>query len=117
MSFSTLLMPIGLYTPFVQGIGNFDFLVLIPAGVGAAVTIVVFARLISALFKKHYSVAQSIVIGTVIAATAFIIPFESFGASSGSAIVNYVCILAGVGVALLFSRFNKKYEENKILPQ
>ena len=31
MSFSTLLMPLGLYTPFVDGIGHFDLSVLIPA--------------------------------------------------------------------------------------
>ena len=30
MSFSTLLMPLGLYTPFVDGIGHFDLSVLIP---------------------------------------------------------------------------------------
>ena len=35
MSFSTLLMPLGLYEPFVAGIGNFDFAILIPAGIGA----------------------------------------------------------------------------------
>ena len=38
MSFSTLLMPLGLYTPFVKGIGDFDFGVLIPGGIGALLT-------------------------------------------------------------------------------
>ena len=117
MSFSTMLMPLGLYTPFVQGIGEFDFLVLIPAGVGAVFTVIAFARLVSNLFAKHYSVAQNIVIGVVIAATLIIIPFESFGASIGSAIVNSICILVGVAAALLFSKFNKKHEEKKNTPQ
>ena len=40
MSFSTLLMPLGLYEPFVAGIGHLDFGVLIPAGIGAAVTVI-----------------------------------------------------------------------------
>ena len=117
MSFSTMLMPLGLYTPFVQGIGEFDFLVLIPAGVGVVFTVIAFARLVSNLFAKHYSVAQNIVIGVVIAATLMIIPFESFGASIGSAIVNSICILVGVAAALLFSKFNKKHEEKKNTPQ
>ena len=30
MSFSTLLMPLGLYTPFVDGIGSIDMNILIP---------------------------------------------------------------------------------------
>lgn len=115
MSFSTLLMPLGLYTPLVQGIGDFDFLVLIPVGIGAAVTFFALARLISSLFKNHYSVAQNIVIGVVIAATAMIIPFESFASSIGSAIINTVCIILGLLGARLLSSFNKKYEHRKIL--
>ena len=37
MSFSTLLMPLGLYTPFIDGIGHFDLGVLIPGGIGALI--------------------------------------------------------------------------------
>jgi putative membrane protein len=115
MSFSTLLMPLGLYTPLVQGIGGFDFLVLIPVGIGATTTFFALARLISSLFKNHYSVAQNIVIGVVIAATAMIIPFESFASSIGSAIINTACIILGLLGARLLSNFNKKYEHRKIL--
>ena len=117
MSFSTLLMPLGLYTPFVQGIGDFNLLVLIPAGIGAVVTFVAFSRLVSALFNKHYSVAQNIVVGIVIAATAAIIPFESFGESIVSAVVNIICLAAGVALARLLSRFNRIYEEKKVKPE
>lgn len=115
MSFSTLLMPLGLYTPLVDGIGRIDFAVLIPVGIGAAVTVVAFARLVFYLFDKHYSVAQSAVIGIVIAATAVIIPYESFGASWGSAILNTLCLALGLGAALLLSRLNKKYEHKKAM--
>lgn len=115
MSFSTLLMPLGLYTPLVDGIGRIDFAVLIPAGIGAAVTVVAFARLVSHLFDRYYSVAQSAVIGIVIAATAVIIPYESFGASWGSAILNTLCLALGLGAALLLSRLNKKYEHQKAM--
>ncbi|MBQ7374672.1 MAG: DUF368 domain-containing protein [Clostridia bacterium] len=115
MSFSTLLMPLGLYTPLVDGIGRIDFAVLIPVGIGAAVTVVAFARLVSHLFDRYYSVAQSAVIGIVIAATAVIIPYESFGSSWGSAILNTLCLALGLGAALLLSRLNKKYEHKKAM--
>lgn len=115
MSFSTLLMPLGLYTPLVDGIGRIDFAVLIPVGIGAAVTVVAFARLVSHLFDRYYSVAQSAVIGIVIAATAVIIPYESFGASWGSAALNTLCLALGLGAALLLSRLNKKYEHKKAM--
>ena len=116
MSFSTMLMPLGLYTPFVQGIGDFDFRVLIPAGIGAAVTLVAFSRFISGLFNKHYSVAQNIVVGIVIAATAVIIPFNSF-TSILSSVVNLVCIAIGIAFARLLSRLNKRYDGRKTASQ
>jgi putative membrane protein len=113
MSFSTLLMPLGLYTPFVQGIGDFNLIVLIPAGVGALVTFIAFSRLIANLFDKHYSVAQNIVVGIVIAATAVIIPFESFGTSILSALANILCLAAGIALARLLSRLNSRYDSKK----
>ena len=78
MSFSTLLMPLGLYTPFVDGIGHFDMSVLIPAGIGALVTVICLAKAVNALFDHFYSFAFHGIIGIVIAATVMIIPFSSF---------------------------------------
>ena len=70
--------PLGLYTPFIDGIGRLDFQVLVPAGIGAIVTVVCLAKLINALFQHFYSIAFHGIIGIVIAATIMIIPFSSF---------------------------------------
>ena len=107
MSFSTLLMPLGLYTPFVDGIGHFDMSVLIPGGVGALVTVILFAKAINALFDNYYSIAFHGILGIVIAATVMIIPMESF-LSAGSAIVNIICIVVGVICALALDKFNSR---------
>lgn len=109
MSFSTLLMPLGLYEPFVSGIGQMDFAVLIPGGIGALVTVILFAKAVDSLFKHHHSVAFHAIIGIVIAATVMIIPFASFTVSVGSCLVNVVCIVVGVVAALLLDKFNQKY--------
>ena len=37
-------MPLGLYTPFVDGLGSLDFSVLIPAGIGAVVTVILLGQ-------------------------------------------------------------------------
>ena len=107
MSFSALLMPLGLYTPFVDGIGHFDMSVLIPGGVGALVTVILFAKAINALFDNYYSIAFHGILGIVIAATVMIIPMESF-LSAGSAIVNIICIVVGVICALALDKFNSR---------
>lgn len=109
MSFSTLLMPLGLYEPFVDGIGHLDFSVLIPGGIGALATVILFAKAVNALFDKHYSVSFHAIIGIVIAATVMIIPFESFTVSAVSCIVNIVCLAAGIVAALLLDKFNQKH--------
>lgn len=107
MSFSTLLMPLGLYTPFVDGIGHFDMGILLPAGIGAVVTVLCLARAINALFDNFYSVAFHGIIGIVIAATVMIIPVSGF-MSPGTAIVNIICIAAGIVIALLLDKFNSR---------
>lgn len=107
MSFSTLLMPLGLYTPFVDGIGHLDLNVLIPGGIGALVTVICLAKAINALFDHFYSFAFHGIIGIVVAATIMIIPVSGF-AEPGAAVVNIVCIVVGVVIALLLDKFNSR---------
>ncbi|MBE5891762.1 MAG: DUF368 domain-containing protein [Lachnospiraceae bacterium] len=109
MSFSTLLMPLGLYEPFVAGIGYLDLVVLIPGGIGGLATVILFAKAVDMLFKRHYSVAFHAIVGVVIAATIMIIPFASFAASVAGFIVNTICVAAGVAAALWLDKFNQKY--------
>ena len=113
MSFSTLLMPLGLYTPFVDGIGHLDFSVLIPGGIGAVVTVICLAKAVNALFDHFYSLAFHAIVGIVIAATVMIIPFGSFAASAAQCIVNLVCIVVGIAAALLLDRFNSRVPVEK----
>ena len=107
MSFSTLLMPLGLYTPLVDGIGSLDFQVLLPAGISAVVTILCLAKAIDALFTHFYNLAFHAIVGIVVAATLVIIPFGSFTAGIGVAAANVVCIVVGVVAALALDKFNQ----------
>lgn len=111
MSFSTLLMPLGLYQPFVDGISSFDFGILIPAGIGALATVILFAKAVDALFTKHHSIAFHAIIGIVIAATVMIIPFGSFVTSLASCLINIICLVVGIIVALWLDKFNQKFEK------
>jgi len=108
MSFSTLLMTLGLYEPFVAGIGHMDFAVLIPGGIGALLTVILFAKAVDMLFNKHYPQAFHAILGIVIAATVVIIPFDSF-TGVGISIINIICIAVGIVAALALDKFNKKH--------
>ena len=111
MSFSTLLMPLGLYTPFVDGLGNLNFSVIVPAGIGAVITVICLAKAVDALFDRFYPYAFHAIIGIVIAATIMIVPFGSFAVSLGAAAVNIVCLAVGVIAALALDKFNSSVEK------
>ena len=111
MSFSTLLMPLGLYTPFVDGLGNLNFSVIVPAGIGAVITVICLAKAVDALFDRFYPYAFHAIIGIVIAATIMIVPFGSFAVSVGAAAVNIVCLAVGVIAALALDKFNSCVEK------
>lgn len=113
MSFSTLLMPLGLYEPFVAGIGHMDFSVLIPGGIGGLATVILFSKAVNSLFEKHYSVAFHAIVGVVIAATIMIIPVDSFAVSALSAVINLICLAVGIVAALLLDKFNQKFAVEK----
>lgn len=113
MSFSTFLMPLGLYQPFVEGIGNLDFGVLIPVAIGAVVTFVLFVRGINYMLKHHYSVMFHSIIGVVIAAT-ILTPFEAellevAYQTTGAIILNIGFGVIGIASGLLLDKFNSRY--------
>ncbi len=111
MSFSTFLMPMGLYTPLLNGIKDFDIIgVLIPAGIGGLVTVILLAKVATWVLDKYYSKSFHSIIGIVIAATVFTVPFESFTDGVVPCIVNVVCIILGAAVSLLFAKIDVKKE-------
>jgi len=79
MTSSSTLIFLGLYGPMTAGISAFDMGVLIPMGIGIAVTIIGLAKAVNYFFEKKYSIAFHCVIGFVIASTLVIVPLEFSG--------------------------------------
>ena len=112
MGFSILLMPLGLYTPFVDGLGHLDVNVLLPGALGAIVTVICLAKGIDSLFTHQYSCAFHAIVGIVIAATLMIVPYQSFAASAGALAANLICLVVGVICALALDRFNSRFPKD-----
>lgn len=104
MSFSALLMPLGLYAPFVDGIGHLNANVLIPGGIGCIFTVLCMAKTVDSLITKHYSLSFHAIFGFVTAATVMTIPFESFTYSTRACLINVFCLAAGVFISTLLDR-------------
>ena len=102
MSFSALLMPLGLYTPFMEDVGAVYLPAVVPAVLSAGMTMVLLAKQITRLLERHYSVVFHGIIGIVLAATLVIVPFSALE-NPETAAVSLLCLAAGAGTALLFS--------------
>lgn len=103
MSFSTLLMPLGLYEPFVAGIGSVKIEVLMPGILGAVFAIIFLSKAVNYLFRTRYAAAFHGVIGIVIGATVMILPVCEMAKSVSSLWLHCICIGVGILAALLMS--------------
>jgi putative membrane protein len=74
ISSSFILMYIGAYEILLDGIVNIDLSVLIPVGIGFVVSSIIFAKLISLLFKKFYGYTYYAVLGFVVGSIITIFP-------------------------------------------
>ena len=108
MSFSTILMPLGLYTPFVEGIGHVRLEVLFPGVAGCVVTFICLAKLVNRLFERHYALMFHGIFGIVGAATVMTVPWGSFATSADAASRNLFCVAAGIVTAILLDFMNEK---------
>ena len=108
MSFSTILMPLGLYTPFVEGIGHVRPEVLLPGVAGCVVTFICLAKLVNRLFERQYAVMFHGIFGIVGAATVMTVPWGSFATSADAASRNLFCMAAGIVTAILLDFMNEK---------
>lgn len=108
LSSSAILLFLDLFEPIIEGAKHFNFGVLIPLAVGGVGAIVLFAKLINMLYEKHFSVMSHIIIGIVVATTIPIIPLHF--ASVSAFFVQFVLIVLGFGVAMLFGYVGNKLQ-------
>jgi putative membrane protein len=106
LSSSTVLIYLGLYVPLTEGISGFDLSVLIPFGIGIIVTVLLFAKLVNMLFKKHYALISRMILGFVISSSLKTLP-DKFG-SAWSMIISIVCFGLGFALAVLMDRAERK---------
>ena len=104
MSFSALLMPLGLYAPFIDGLGHGRIFVILPSGIGAALTILFLSRLINKLFKQYPVYAKHGIIGIILSSTVLSIPYERLYTLWGQNRIEFLILLLYLGIGILLAR-------------
>ncbi|WP_288959419.1 DUF368 domain-containing protein [uncultured Treponema sp.] len=82
------------------------FAVIIPFLIGIAGIALLFARLVTMLFRKHYAVISRVILGFVIASSLKIIPNNFVLAIE--IIISIVCFVAGFIVSRLMDKAKTK---------
>ncbi|HHW30615.1 MAG TPA: DUF368 domain-containing protein [Clostridiaceae bacterium] len=73
-----ILMYFGAYEVLLDGLVNMDLMILIPVGLGCGLSILLFAKIISYLFKKFHGITYYTVLGFVLGSIITIFPEINF---------------------------------------
>lgn len=106
MSPSNFLMYLDLYLPMASGIKDLNFGVIVPLALGVILCILLFAKLVSWLFKKFYAFMYHFILGIVVGSTAAIIPADVQGWTIG---VCALMAMAGAVVSFFVAKLDEKY--------
>ncbi|MEG1987705.1 MAG: DUF368 domain-containing protein [Oscillibacter sp.] len=105
MTSSSVMMALDLYQPMLQGLANLDLLVLSACLPGMLLTIILLARLVTWVFRHHYSVAFHGILGIVLASTLVIIPTAYTGL--GEVLLSAACCGGGFLLAFGLARLDR----------
>ncbi len=106
LSSSTLLIYLGLFEPLTEGISGLDFTVLLPFIIGISATVVLLAKFVNMLFKKHYALISRIILGFVISTSLKTLPHDF--SSVWSMIISIACCALGFLIAIAMDKADRK---------
>jgi putative membrane protein len=111
MSPSNFLIYLGLYQPMASGIRQLDFTVIIPIILGMVICILIFAKLVSWMFRKAHALMYHLILGIVVGSTLAIIPS---GVSGWGAVASAVMFVLGAAGSFALAKLDEKYPHESI---
>lgn len=108
MTSTSILISLGLYEPLTSGIGAVNLRVLIPFFIGIVSTVLLLARLVNMLYKKHNTLMTRAILGFVIASSIKIIPSDFGG--TWILIISVICFVFGFAFARAMDVFGNQYQ-------
>lgn len=112
MSPSNFLIYLGLYQPMANGIKNLDLGVIIPLALGLILCVFLFAKLVSWLFNKAYTLMYHLILGIVIGSTLAIIPA---GVNGWTIALCGLLFLLGFAASFALARVDEKHPHDSII--
>lgn len=111
---AAILSALGMYDLWVSTIANFDFTVLIPAGIGLVIGVLVVSFIINKLISKCYTLTFSVIFGLFISIIPKVLDESCYNiALNAKTVVSFVLLVVGFVLSLLFSNLDKLAEKKK----
>jgi len=110
LSPSNFLVYMGMYKDMAGGIKNLDFAVIIPIGLGVALSLLLLSKLMDFVFRKAYTGLFHGILGVVFASTIMIIP-RNHKYSSPDILLCFVLCAAGTALGSWMCALEKKHKK------
>lgn len=122
LSPSNFLLYFNLYEKMTTGISKIDFGIIIPLTIGLALSVILLAKLVESMFRKHFATMYHIILGLVLGSTVaifftHIVPAVNVEAASKLGMNLFVFVLItiitfvlGVSSSYFFSIFEEKVD-------
>lgn len=111
LSHSTILLVFGLMNAFLAVVGDMDFVLLAPMGIGAVVGAIGFAKIFQKALELHHLTAMMFIFGLTIGSVA-VIAASAVTCSPGviDVIIGAVLLMLGLFISVYSDRAGKKTE-------
>ncbi len=112
MSPSNFLIYLGLYQPMAAGIKTLDLGVVVPLALGLIACVLLFARLVSWLFDRSYTLMYHLILGIVIGSTLAIIPD---GVSGWTIALCALLFIVGAACSFALAKVDEKHPHESLI--
>ena len=110
LSASFILIFLGLYGPLLDAVRHIDLPVAVSLGAGALISLIVFSRIIDALYHRFHGIMSFTVLGFTLGSLFLVFP----GIHRGTGIPLYIALsLAGFASSYLLARYGKSDKAGK----
>lgn len=96
---AAILSSLGLYELYVSSIANLNFSVLIPAGVGLVIGVLVISFIINILIKKFYTITFSIIFGLFLSIIPSVLNESCVLALNATSVISIILVFIGFAVS------------------
>lgn len=115
VSGSTILLALGLFTPFMNAMTDFDMSALIPGGLGLLIGVLAFSKVVDHFIKNNrkstYMVILGLTVGSIVTVTVEALTMVD---GTDEILQSIVFIVIGLVLGVGLSRISKKYAEETI---